>query len=66
MFGQIDSIVRKVLTDEVYYLVRYIDKHTQEFDEEELLTREEVERFFYAKANASAAIWHYAENNLDY
>ena len=66
MVGQVTSMFRKVVTDEVYYLVRYIDKQIQEFDEEELLTREEVERFFYAKANASAAIWHYAENNLDY
>ena len=55
-----EAIVRGVLTHEVYCLVNYVH------GEEELLTREEVERCFYAKANASAAIWHYAENNVDY
>ena len=40
-----------MLTREVCYYVHYVD------GKEEHLSREEVDRYFYAHANASAAIW---------
>ena len=51
VFGQIEAIEIGVLTREVCYYVHYVD------GKYEHLSREEVDRYFYAHANASAAIW---------
>ena len=51
VFGQGEAIEIGVLTREVCYHGHYVD------GKGEHLSRREVDRYFYAHANASAAIW---------
>ena len=51
VLGQIEAIEIGMLTREVCYYVHYVDGPGEH------LSREEVGLYFYAHANASAAIW---------